>query len=114
MELSGRIKSVGDDAQSAASQVRGLMGDQAAMTWIGASGDAFREAIGKFPGQLDKVADSYRSCATALLTYSGDLDTAPTEADRALTRARPPAAQISTLTGRLSTATATLTSATSG
>jgi len=79
--LARRMRDLGDEAQSAASQVRGLAGDQAAMTWIGASGDAFREHIGKFPGQLDKVANSHHMCGAALEEYANALDGAQSQAD---------------------------------
>ena len=110
-ELGGRMRSLADDAENAARNVRGLVGDHAAMNWIGAAGDAFREHIGKFPGQLDKVANSHHMCADALMAYGGDLDSAQSQADRALTQARPLFDKVQSLHSQLATANANATSA---
>ncbi|SFF94243.1 hypothetical protein SAMN05216251_14211 [Actinacidiphila alni] len=107
-ELSRRTRSIADDAESAARSVRGLAGDQATMTWIGAAGDVFKDAIGKFPGQLDKVADSHHRAADALDTYAGSLETAQGQADRALTQAREVYDTVQSLHAQLSTAGAAL------
>jgi hypothetical protein len=58
------------------------------LTWIGAAGDAFRPAIGAFPGQLGKVATSHHLAGDALRTYASGLDSAQSQADRALTMGR--------------------------
>ncbi|MEW2522306.1 putative T7SS-secreted protein [Actinacidiphila alni] len=107
-ELSRRTRSIADDAESAARNVRGLAGDQATMTWIGAAGDVFKDAIGKFPGQLDKVADSHHRAADALDTYAGSLETAQGQADRALTQAREVYDKVQSLHAQLGTAGAAL------
>jgi hypothetical protein len=111
-DLGGRLRNLADDAENAARNVRGLVGDHAAMNWIGAAGDAFKEHIGKFPGQLDKVANSHHMCADALLAYANDLDTAQSQADRALVQARPLFDQVQSLHSQLASANATATSAT--
>jgi len=108
-ELVGRTRTIADDAESAARNVRGLAGDQASMTWIGAAGDVFKDAIGKFPGQLDKVAHSHHLAADALGTYADDLDTAQGQADRALSQGRQVYDQVRSLHSQLATASATLT-----
>lgn len=109
-ELSRTTRSIADDAESAARNVRGLAGDQATMTWIGAAGDVFKEAIGKFPGQLDKVAHSHHMAADALDAYAGDLDTAQGQADRALAQGRAVYDKVQSLHAQLGTANASLTS----
>jgi hypothetical protein len=112
--LGAGMGGLGDVAADAARGVRGLLGDHAAMNWIGAAGDAFRDAIGKFPGQLDKVADSYHQCSAALTTYAAALDGAQAQADKALAQARPLFTQVSTLQGQLASANAANTSAANG
>ncbi|NUR25810.1 MAG: hypothetical protein HOV83_08175 [Catenulispora sp.] len=113
-ELGKRLQDLGDEAERAARDVRGLAGDPAAMNWIGASGDAFRDHIGKFPGQLDKVATSHHLCASALLTFADALDGHQSQADRALVQARPLHDQVKRLQDQLHAANADLTSANKG
>jgi hypothetical protein len=108
--IGGKMRTLGDDAEHAARDVRGLVGDHAAMNWIGAAGDAFRENIGKFPGQLDKVATSHHMCADALIAYGDTLDGAQSQADRALTQARPLFDQVQSLRSQLATANTSNTS----
>jgi hypothetical protein len=110
-DLGGRLRNLADDAENAARNVRGLVGDHAAMNWIGAAGDAFKEHIGKFPGQLDKVANSHHMCADALTAFANSLDGAQSQADRALVQARPLFDQVQSLHSQLATANANATSA---
>ncbi|SEO48832.1 hypothetical protein SAMN05216267_102819 [Actinacidiphila rubida] len=107
-ELVRRTRTIADDAEGAARTVRGLAGDQAAMTWIGAAGDVFKDAIGKFPGQLDKVAASHHMAADALDGYATDLGHAQDQADRALAQAREVHDTVQALHSRLATATGSL------
>ncbi|MFI1092151.1 WXG100 family type VII secretion target [Streptomyces sp. NPDC020917] len=109
-ELARRTRTIADNAEGAASNVRGLAGDQATMTWIGAAGDVFKDAIGKFPGQLDKVATSHHMAADALDGYATDLSHAQDQADRALSQARDVYDKVQSLHGQLATATGTLDS----
>lgn len=113
-DLGGRMRTLGDAAADAARDVRGLVGDKAAMNWIGAAGDAFKEAIGKFPGQLDQVADSHHQCAAALTAYAGTLDGAQAQADRARAQAVPLFARVQALHGQLASANAANTTAANG
>ncbi|GAA1996463.1 hypothetical protein [Catenulispora subtropica] len=113
-EIGKRLQDLGDEAERAARDVRGLAGDPAAMNWIGASGDEFRDHIGKFPGQLDKVANSHHMCASALLDFANALDGHQSQADRALTQARPLHDQVKRLQDQLHAANADLTSANKG
>ncbi|MYS22340.1 hypothetical protein GA0115240_140617 [Streptomyces sp. DvalAA-14] len=107
-ELARRTRLIADDAESAARNVRGLAGDDATLTWIGAAGDVFKDAIGKFPGQLDKVAHSHHMAADALGTYADDLDNAQGQADRALSQARQVYDRVRSLHSELASAGATL------
>jgi len=107
-ELVRRTRTIADSAEGAARNVRSLAGDQATMSWIGAAGDVFKEAIGKFPGQLDKVAESHHMAADALDTYATDLDHAQGQADRALSQARQVYDRVQSLHQQLATATGTL------
>ncbi|HEY5836887.1 WXG100 family type VII secretion target [Streptomyces sp.] len=107
-ELVRRTRDLADTAEGAARNVRSLAGDQATMSWIGAAGDVFKDAIGKFPGQLDKVAESHHMAADALDTYATDLDHAQGQADRALAQAREVYDRVQSLHRQLSTATGTL------
>jgi hypothetical protein len=113
-ELGKQLQDLGDEAERAARDVRGLAGDPAALNWIGASGDEFRDHIGKFPGQLDKVATSHHMCSAALLDFANALDGHQSQADRALTQARPLHEQVKRLQDQLHAANADLTSANKG
>lgn len=66
--------------------------------------ESFKSEIGKLPGQLDKLHESYDRLADALLTYSSKVNTAQASADSALSKAR-------TLRGELSKAQDRLDSA---
>jgi hypothetical protein len=107
-ELARRTREIADNAEGAARNVRGLAGDQATMNWIGAAGDVFKAAIGKFPGQLDKVATSHHMAADALDGYATDLDHAQDQADRALSQAREVYDKVQSLHSQLQAATGTL------
>jgi hypothetical protein len=107
-ELARRTRTIADNADGAARNVRSLAGDQATMSWIGAAGEVFKDAIGKFPGQLDKVAHSHHMAADALDGYATDLDHAQGQADRALSQARQVYDQVQSLHSRLATAGGTL------
>ncbi|MEC3998618.1 hypothetical protein VSR01_36090 [Actinacidiphila sp. DG2A-62] len=109
-ELARRTRTIADNAEGAARNVRSLAGDQATMSWIGAAGDVFKDAIGKFPGQLDKVATSHHMAADALDGYATDLDHAQGQADRALAQAREVYDKVQSLHSQLATATGTLNS----
>ncbi|MBS2535787.1 hypothetical protein KGQ20_23780 [Catenulispora sp. NF23] len=113
-EISRKMRDIGDEAERAARDVRGLAGDNAVMGWIGASGDAFRDHIGKFPGQLDKVATSHHMCADALTRFGNALDGFQSQADRALAQARPLRDQIQRIQSQLASAHTDLDSSNRG
>ena len=79
---------VADDAETAERGVRSLASDGSVLSWLGAAGEVFQAAIGEFPSQLAQCKDSYRAGATALSTWSTDLDGAQDQADRALAAGR--------------------------
>jgi hypothetical protein len=60
-----------------AAQAEQLSGNVVAGTpggvWSGGAADAFRAALGKLPGELQKVIESYRQAAGALDRYEGEL-----------------------------------------
>lgn len=79
---------VADSAAYAETTLRGLLGDDAVATWIGAAGDAFRGRSSELPGQLEKAKNSYRMAAEALEWWSGRLSTHQHDADAALVTGR--------------------------
>ncbi|MEU3463149.1 hypothetical protein ABZ721_24805 [Streptomyces sp. NPDC006733] len=108
-QLATGTRRIADDAEAASRNVRALAGDHATMTWVGAAGDVFKEAIGKFPGQLDKVAHSHHLAADALDGYATSLDSAQSQADRALAQGRQVYDQVKSLHAQLVTANGSLT-----
>ncbi|MDI6105612.1 RHS repeat-associated core domain-containing protein [Actinoplanes sp. NEAU-A12] len=96
-----RLLDFADDARRARQAVDSLQGDGAVLTWIGQSGDAFREQFGELPEQLRKVHDSHRMAGDALLAFAPKLENAQAMADRALADGRAAREQLSGLTGQL-------------
>ncbi|MET8281699.1 putative T7SS-secreted protein [Micromonospora sp. NPDC005174] len=70
--------------------------------------DAFRDLIGKLPGRLDQMANSYASAADAYLRYLPSLEEAQTMSLRALDQARQAAGDQSAAQAAAVTAAATL------
>lgn len=68
--LAGQFRRVGTQAETA---MNGLQGAHNDATWTGQAADLFREKLGKLPGDLQKVAQSYGDAATALTTYGSQL-----------------------------------------
>jgi hypothetical protein len=68
--LAGSFRRVSSQAQTAASALRGAQSD---VTWCGQAADAFRTQLGKLPGDLDKVQQSYGHAADALDSYESEL-----------------------------------------
>lgn len=68
--LAGQFHSVASKAESAQSALRGAQGDE---TWTGAAAAAFRTQLGKLPGDLANVQQSYGEVATALDGYQQEL-----------------------------------------
>ncbi|WP_445548363.1 WXG100 family type VII secretion target, partial [Frankia sp. CiP1_Cm_nod1] len=115
-ELARRFLTVAADAEHARGQLATVAAGGVVQTWAGTAGDAFRDELDDFPGQLARLATSYRMAGQALGAYEPALDTAQQQADRALAhgrdaRARRDHAQalLTPAQTALTTATATLT-----
>ncbi|MEV8503673.1 RHS repeat-associated core domain-containing protein [Actinoplanes sp. NPDC051475] len=96
-----RFLSFADEAYRAQRAVDSLQGDGAVLTWIGQSGDAFREQFGEFPEQLRKLHTSHRMVGDALHAFAPKLQNAQAMADRALADGRAAREQLGGLTGQL-------------
>ncbi|GAA1985223.1 hypothetical protein GCM10009838_54290 [Catenulispora subtropica] len=72
--LSSRLGGRADDATSSRTQVTNLLSDPSAMTWLGASGEAFWTACEPFPDQLGLMNSSYADAAHALDVYRQAID----------------------------------------
>ncbi|HWF73829.1 MAG TPA: hypothetical protein VG186_10825 [Solirubrobacteraceae bacterium] len=70
--LAGMFRTVATQAQSTADGLRGADGDA---TWTGQAATAFRQGLGKLPGDLGKVTSSYQEAADAMNAYEGELST---------------------------------------
>jgi RHS repeat-associated protein len=103
--LADRFLDFSETAEHAYRSVTSLQGDSAVMSWVGLSGDAFREHFGGFPDQLRKLYTSHEMVGDALTAYSPQLSTAQAQADRALADGRE-------ARDRLNSASLSLTSAT--
>jgi uncharacterized protein YukE len=64
--LASGFHKVAEQARTAAAGLRGAQNDA---TWTGGAADAFRSQVGKLPGDLDKVQQSYGDVAHALDSY---------------------------------------------
>ncbi|NUP74079.1 MAG: hypothetical protein HOQ07_05430 [Sinomonas sp.] len=100
-----RYKTFVEDISTVLKGMRSASKDSALRDANSKAMDAFKERIGKLPGQLQKLHDSYEKASAALLAYAGKLEHCQTTADHALAKAR-------TLHGDLSKAQARLASAT--
>ena len=68
--LAGQFRRVATQAETA---MTGLQGAHNDATWTGHAADLFREKLGRLPGDLQKVAQSYGDAATALSNYANEL-----------------------------------------
>ncbi|MBZ5734430.1 hypothetical protein K8Z61_07965 [Nocardioides sp. TRM66260-LWL] len=110
-EVARRWGTLAGEAEASERRLRGLLGDDAALTWIGEAGDQFRTRSSELPGQLAKVADSYRQASQALLWWSERLDGHQTDADRALVQGRAAKADLDHAQQRLTGASGDLAAA---
>ena len=99
--LSTRFLDFAETAHRARVAVESLQGDGAVLTWIGLSGDAFREQFGEFPEQLRKLYNSHQMAGEALKAYAPKLELAQGQADRALADGRAAHDRLSSLHGQL-------------
>lgn len=103
-DVARRWGAIGSEAQYAEGKLRGLLGDDAIVTWIGQAGDQFRTRSSKLPDQLGKVADSYRLASEAMTWWAGRLETHQHAADRALVDGRSAKADLEHARSRLTSA----------
>ncbi|SBW20707.1 hypothetical protein FDG2_1777 [Candidatus Protofrankia californiensis] len=87
-QLARRFLEFAADVEYARGQVASLGTGGVVESWLGDAGDAFREEIAEFPGQLQKLETSYRMVGDALTAYEPILAAAQVQADRALAQGR--------------------------
>jgi hypothetical protein len=68
--LASQFRNVANQAERSAAALRGAHGDG---NWTGGAADAFRTQLGKLPGDLAKVHQSYIEVAQALDAYEAEL-----------------------------------------
>ncbi|MEV6341912.1 ADP-ribosyltransferase [Actinoplanes sp. NPDC051851] len=105
LSLSKRFLDFADVADQARRSVASLQSDDGVLSWVGTSGDAFREEFGDFPGQLQKLYDSHQMAGDALVAYAPKLSTAQAQADRALADGRTARDLLTSLAPQVDTAT---------
>lgn len=96
-----RFLDFAETAERAYRAVTSLQGDGAVLTWVGLSGDAFREQFGEFPEQLRKLYTSHQIVGDALVAFSPKLTTAQAQADRALADGREARDRLATASAQL-------------
>ncbi|WP_129307522.1 putative T7SS-secreted protein [Streptomyces sp. L2] len=106
VKLQGRrYKTFASDVSTALAGMRSASKDSTLEHAEGKAMKEFKERIGKLPGQLKKLHDSYDLVADALLGYAGTLEHAQSTADGALAKARILRGDLSKAKTRLTTAT---------
>lgn len=68
--LSTQFRNVATDVETA---IHGLQGAHNAADWTGPAADLFRQKLGRLPGDLQKVQQSYGDAATTLSAYATHL-----------------------------------------
>ncbi|MDH6217754.1 hypothetical protein [Streptomyces pseudovenezuelae] len=106
-----RYKLFVEDISTALKGMRSASKDSALQDAAGKAMDAFKGRIGKLPGQLQKLHDSYDVVASALATYAGKLEHCQTTADHALAKARTLRGDLSKAQSRLAGAIAAASNA---
>ncbi len=113
----GEVEALGREFNRVASQaetsIAGLQGAHGDATWTGAAADAFRTQLGKLPGDLQKVHESYGQAASALSSYAGELGPLKSQFQSLVTQLHSAQSAVNNAQGTLSTAKGNLTSATS-
>ncbi|WP_131792655.1 WXG100 family type VII secretion target, partial [Candidatus Protofrankia datiscae] len=87
-ELARRFLTFAADVEHARGQIATVTVGGVVQSWAGTAGDAFRDELDEFPGQLTRLETSYRMAGQALGAYEPILDAAQRQADRALARGR--------------------------
>src|ERR1700744_151165 len=106
--LAAQFRRGAQQAETAAAALRGAHGDG---TWTGGAADAFRTQLGKLPGDLDKVQQSYGEVAQALDTYEGQLGPLQSRFRSLSTQLTDARASLSSANTQLSNAKSDLTTA---
>jgi len=107
--LANAFHQVPHQAQTAAAGLRGAQNDA---TWTGGAADAFRSQVGKLPGDLDKVQQSYGEVATALDGYESQLGPIQTQFRSLVTQLHDAQSSLGTAQGQQSAAKANLSTVT--
>jgi RHS repeat-associated protein len=102
--LAKQFHGFADDAESAWRNLNSFGADTTAMSWIGQSGDAFKENFGPLPGRMQKLYTSYREAGDALDAYWPKLQAAQSKADHALRDGLDAHADVQRMTGLANTA----------
>jgi len=108
--LAGGFHTVAGQARTAAAGLRGAQNDA---TWTGGAAEAFKAQVGKLPGDLDKVHQSYGEVATALDTYGHGLEPIQIAFRRLAEQLENSQSGLSSAQSQLSTAKSNLSTATS-
>jgi hypothetical protein len=110
-QLARRFHDFAETAHHAKLAVESLQGDGSLLTWVGLSGDAFREQFGDFPHQVSKLYQSHLMAGDALEAFAPTLEIAQGQADRALADGRVAAEKLRSVQGALSLAETDFTGA---
>lgn len=108
--LAAAFRRVASQAQTSAAALRGANADG---TWTGKAADAFRTQLGKLPGDLDKVHQSYGEVATALSGYANGLEPIQSQFRALASQLSSARSNLSSAQSNLSTAKSNLSTATS-
>ncbi|MGH2914257.1 MAG: putative T7SS-secreted protein [Solirubrobacteraceae bacterium] len=106
--LAGTFHMVASQAQSA---ISGLQGASGQADWEGQAADAFRHQLGKLPGDLAKVSQSYGETANALDSYGGQLGPLRSQFKALANQITSTQSSLSTAQSNLSTANSNLSNA---
>jgi len=79
-----RFQTFADDVATVHSLLNNASKDQTLEEWNGKAADAFRGQIGKLPGQLSKLHESYGAAGDALVTFARSVELEQSTADGAM------------------------------
>ncbi|MFI1096194.1 WXG100 family type VII secretion target [Streptomyces sp. NPDC020917] len=83
-----RFQTFAEDVATVQGLLNNAAKDHTLEEWNGKAAAAFRERIGRLPGQLTKLHDSYGKAGDALVTFARSVETEQSAADGALVQAR--------------------------
>ncbi|MET8685876.1 DUF6531 domain-containing protein [Streptomyces sp. NPDC004732] len=102
--LAKNLHDFADDVGRVLRDIKGMAGDEAILTWVGKTADAFTEKFEDAPDKLKKLKKSYEMAGDALSAYWPDLERAQTLADKALVKGREAQADLTSAKSRLTSA----------